>query len=192
MLGSMTTAPKKGRRIAAPREEEPVRNRSQTWQDRDGVWHNWRTPEPASESTSARTRNAQQTWHQTGQDWRRDRPSSSQDWRYDWQWEGDRDRTCKAASNAARGSQQPGPEDEPRVPPVVEISSGRLPQQESVKWWRSVACLRPSGRSYTKLTRRAPPTSSETSLEEEISKSSTPASTPTWHAVRCRVVAIGH
>ena len=82
-----------GRRIAAPREEEPVRNRSQTWQDRDGVWHNWRTPEPASESTSARTRNAQQTCHQTGQDWRRDRPSSSQDWRHDWQWEGDRDRT---------------------------------------------------------------------------------------------------
>ena len=31
--------------------------------------------EPASESTSARARNAQQTWHQTGQDWRRDRPS---------------------------------------------------------------------------------------------------------------------
>ena len=42
-----------GRRIAAPREEEPVRNRSQTWQDRDGVWHNWRTPEPASESDLA-------------------------------------------------------------------------------------------------------------------------------------------
>ena len=32
---------------------------------------------------------------------------------------------------------------------------------------------------------------SETLLEEEISKSSTPASIPTWHAVRCRVVATG-
>ena len=28
-----------GRRIAALKEEEQVRNRSQTWQDRDGVWH---------------------------------------------------------------------------------------------------------------------------------------------------------
>ena len=77
-----------GRRLTAPRKMEPFQNRSQTWQDRDGVWHNWRTSETASESASARTRNAQQTWNQTGQDWRRDRPSSSQDWRHDWQWEG--------------------------------------------------------------------------------------------------------
>ena len=57
-------------------------------------------------------RNAQQTWNQTGQDWRRDRPSSSQDWRRDWQWEGDRDRTFKgsSASNTARRSQRTGPE----------------------------------------------------------------------------------
>ena len=105
-------APASGRHPKAPREVEPVQNRSQTWQDRDGVWHNWRTSETASESASTRTRNAQQTWHQTGQDWRRDRPSSSQDWRHDWQWEGDRDRTPKtsSASNTARGSQQTGPE----------------------------------------------------------------------------------
>ena len=81
--------------LTAPRKGEPVQNRSQTWQDRNGVWHNWRTSETASESASTRTRNAQQTWNQKGQDWQRDRPSSSQDWRHDWQWEGDRDRTLK-------------------------------------------------------------------------------------------------
>ena len=78
-----------GRRLTPCREGEPVQNRSQTWQDRDGVWHNWRTSE------RTRTRNAQQTWNQTGQDWQRDRPSTSQEWRHDWQWEGDRDRTPK-------------------------------------------------------------------------------------------------
>ena len=89
-----------GRRLTALREGEPVQNR--------GVWRNWRTSETASESASTRTRNAQQTWNQTGQDWQRDRPSSSQDWRHDWQWEGDRDRTPKtsSASNTARGSRR--------------------------------------------------------------------------------------
>ena len=81
------------RRLTGSREGEPAQNRSQTWQDRNGVWHNWRTSETASESASTRTRNAQQTWNQKGQDWQRDRPSSSQDWRHDWKWEGDRDRT---------------------------------------------------------------------------------------------------
>ena len=38
-----------------------VQNRSQTWQDRDGVWHNWNTSE-ASASTSARARSTQRTW----------------------------------------------------------------------------------------------------------------------------------
>ena len=180
------------------------------------MWHNWRTSETASESASARTRNAQQTWNQKGQDWQRDRPSSSQDWRHDWQWEGDRDRTVKgsSASNTARGSQQAGPDDESwgpgsdwmwhqgdagrqaapsgtspgepepiEEPPVVEISSRTPSRQESgphhnlsERWWRSGACFRPLGRSYTKPTRRAPHTSSNTSSDEEISKNSTPAS----------------
>ena len=34
-----------GRRLTAPRKLEPVQNRSQTWQDRDGVWHNWSHPQ---------------------------------------------------------------------------------------------------------------------------------------------------
>ena len=80
MLGPMMTKEelqkrRGGHRLLGdtPREVEPVQNRSQTWRDRDGVWHNWRTSETASESASTRTRNAQQTWNQTGQDWRRDR-----------------------------------------------------------------------------------------------------------------------
>ena len=59
-----------GRRLTAPKKGEPVQNRS-----RDGVWRNSRTSETASESASTRTRNAQQTWNQTGQDWQRDRPA---------------------------------------------------------------------------------------------------------------------
>ena len=62
-----------GRRIAASREREPVQNRSQTWQDRDGVWHNWNTSE-ASASTSARARTSR-----TKQG-RLLAPTSSQDW----------------------------------------------------------------------------------------------------------------
>ena len=119
------------------REEEPVRNRSQTWQDRDGVWHNWRTPEPASESTSARTRNAQQTWHQLGED---------------------------VTVALAQGS----------LLALARIRPPPQPKRKVVEKWSLFEALR------------------ETSSEEEISKSSTPASTPTWHAVRCRVVAIGH
>ena len=101
-----------GHRLLGDNARAPP-NGPQTWQDRNGVWHNWRTSETASESASTRTRNAQQTWNQKGQDWQRDRPSSSQDWRHDWQWEGDRDRTLKgsSASNTARGSQQAGPDD---------------------------------------------------------------------------------
>ena len=113
------------------REGEPVQNRSQTWQDR-------RTSETASESASTRTRNAQQTWNQKGQDWQRDRPSSSQDWRHDWQWEGDRDHTLKgsSASNTARGSQRTGPGrcgtkimQAVRLPPLTQAQAnqGSLP-----------------------------------------------------------------
>ena len=159
------------------------------------MWHNWRTSETASESASTRTRNAQQTWNQKGQDWQQDRPSSSQDWRHDWQWEGDRDRTFKgsSASNTARGSQQAGPDDESWGPGSDSIwhqgdagrqaaPSGTSPGEPGKP---------PLRRSYTKPTRTPPQTSSETSSDEEISKNSTPASIQTWHGVRCRVVATG-
>ena len=120
-----------------------------------------------------------------------DRPSSSQDWRHDWQWEGDRDRTPKTllhriqlvgasrrAQTMSRGAGQRFDVARRGCRPAA-LPRRRLPWQESgplqpkrkvVEKWSPLA------RSYTKPTRRAPQTFSETFLEEEISKNSTPAS----------------
>ena len=90
-----------------------------------------------AESASTQTRNAQQTWNKTGQDWQRDRPSSSQDWRHDWQWEGDRNRTLKgsSASNTARGSQQAGPDDESWGAGRARIRPPPQPKRKVVEKW---------------------------------------------------------